>query len=288
MTYLAITPVRNERDHFARTIASMEAQTIRPCFWVIVDDGSSDGTGDLADQAAREHDWIRVVHRPDRGARKQGGGVIEAFYDGFALVADEPWDYLVKLDGDLGFDADYFQRCLERFAADTKLGIGGGNIWCDLKGIVYEDGAEDPPFHVRGATKIYRRATWDAIDGIARMTGWDTLDELKANMLGWRTYKLKDIRIWQLKATGSADGDWRNWTKNGLANYIAGYHPLFMCAKCLRRLVRTPSLLQPLGLGWGFLKGYALGAPRIPDRQLVTYVRQQQLNRLLGKPSLWD
>jgi len=285
--YIVVTPVRNEREHFARTIASMVSQTMRPQCWVIVDDGSQDGTDAIADCAAQSHSWIRVVHRPDRGARKQGGGVIEAFYDGLQLVEHEPWDFLIKLDGDLSFGGDYFERCFARFAADDRLGIGGGTICCCTNGAILEESPGDPAFHVRGATKIYRRAVWDALGGVLRDAGWDTFDEVKANMLGWRTYSFKELPILQLKATGSADGAWRNWVKNGRANYMVGYHPLFMLLKCVRRFFRKPLILASFGLGAGFLGGYFRRVPRVNDPQVIQYLRRQQMNRLRRRKSIW-
>src|SRR6266404_7740082 len=123
--YVIITPARNEGRHIAQTVQSVASQTIRPLKWVIVNDGSADDTAAIIDKAAGEHSWIAVLHRRDRGSRKQGGGVIEAFYDGHELIKSEPWDFLVKLDGDLSFDRDYFERCFHRFDAEEKLGIGG-------------------------------------------------------------------------------------------------------------------------------------------------------------------
>lgn len=285
--YIVVTPVRDEREHFARTIASMVSQTVRPQCWVIVDDGSKDGTGAIADRAAQSHSWIRVVHRPDRGARKQGGGVIEAFYDGLKLVGREPWDFLIKLDGDLSFEPNYFASCLACFHTDPGLGIGGGLICQQVNGTVVEDSKGDPKFHVRGATKIYRRACWDMIGGLIQAPGWDTFDEIKANMLDWRTYSFKELPILQLKPTGSADGAWRNWVKNGRANYIVGYHPLFMLLKCVRRFFRKPLMLASFALGAGFLGGYLRRVPRVNEPQVIRYLRRQQMNRLLWRKSIW-
>ena len=70
--YVVVTPARNEQENIAHTIRSMVAQTRRPLRWVIVDDGSTDQTRRIIDEAAREHSWISTLHRPDRGARKQG------------------------------------------------------------------------------------------------------------------------------------------------------------------------------------------------------------------------
>src|SRR4051794_31234226 len=111
--YVVITPVRNEEKYLALTIESMAAQTERPWRWIIVNDGSQDKTGDVAAQASCCESWIEVVDRPDRGFRKAGGGVVDAFYDGYQLIEGMPWDYVVKLDGDLSFDPDYFEKCFE-------------------------------------------------------------------------------------------------------------------------------------------------------------------------------
>lgn len=294
--YIVITPVRNEEAHIGRTIQSMVAQTVRPLRWVIVNDGSTDQTGRLLNAAAREHDWIVELHRADRGFRKQGSGVIEAFYDGYALLSGpssvfhgpQVWSFLVKLDGDLSFAPDYFERCLRHFESQPRLGIAGGTVCCytAAQGWVV-DSPGDPPFHVRGATKIYRRACWEQIGGLIRAPGWDTVDEVKANMLGWQTRTFPELEVRQHKDTGSADGTWQNWVKNGLANYITGYHPLFMLAKCLRRTVRRPYLLSGAGLWWGFCRGYLRGVPRVSEPQVIRYVREQQLNKLLLRPSLW-
>lgn len=286
--YVVITPVRNERANVPRTIASFEAQTLLPARWVIVDDGSTDGTSELVDAAAARHPWITAVHRADRGFRQPGTGVVEAFNEGLARVAGEPFEYMVKFDADLDFAPDYFERCFEKFAENPRLGIGGGAI-CrrEAEGLVVESHA-DPAFHVRGATKIYRRACWDQLGGLVKAPGWDTIDELKASMLGWETTTFQDLKIHQLKDTGSADGNWRNWVKNGLANYNSGYHPLFMAAKCGRRLFRRPYGLGGCALAWGFVKGCLSGSPRPLEPELIRYVQRQQLNRLLGKDSLWS
>lgn len=286
--YVVITPVRNEGAHFSETIASMLAQTRRPLRWVIVDDGSTDVTGSLADSAAAAHPWIRVIHRPNRGFRQQGGGVIEAFYEGFELCKQLSWAFLAKLDGDLSFSQDYFASCFDHFAKNAKLGIGGGTV-CRREGdSLVAEVNNDPRFHVRGAVKIYRRTCWDQMGGLLKAPGWDTVDELKSNMLGWETRTFADILLLQHKDTGSADGAWRNWVKNGQANYVSAYHPLFMLAKCVKRLFARPYLLSAVGLAFGFLGGYVCRIPRIEDSALTRYIRTQQIRKLTLRSSIWD
>jgi glycosyltransferase involved in cell wall biosynthesis len=284
-SYVIVTPARDEEAYLETTIASVAAQTVLPAEWVIVDDGSQDATGQIAGEASRHHSWISVVHRPNRGFRKPGGGVVEAFDAGLQELEAEGWDFLVKLDGDLALPPDYFARCLKRFHDNPKLGVGGGVIHHQIDGRRVLE--EHPLFHVRGATKIYRRACWEDIAPLFAGPGWDTLDEVKANMLGWQTYSFPEIPIVHQRVTGMANGYWGNSVKNGRAGYLIGYHPLYQLAKAAAWLRRWPYGLQSLGLLWGFFGGYLQQLPQIPDEPLIRYLRDQQLRALLGRESIW-
>lgn len=286
--FTVISPVRNEADFLPQTVACMVQQSLRPTQWILVNDGSNDNTGNVLTHVAREHGWVTVINRTDRGFRQAGTGVIEAFYDGYSKIADDAWQFLVKFDGDLTFPPDYFEQCLRKFAAEPKLGIGGGTICQQLNGKLEAESKIDPAFHVRGATKIYRRECWVQIGGLIRAPGWDTVDEVKANMLGWTTRTFPDLRLVHHRPAGAAYGTWSNLIKNGRANYVAGYHPLFMMAKCLRRSFEKPYVVEGCGLLLGFVSGYLNRVPRVDDKRLIKYFRRQQLNRLLGRSSLWD
>ena len=283
--YVIITPVRDEEAYVEDTLRSVVAQTFPPAEWVIVDDGSTDGTGAILDRYARRHAWIRVIHRADRGFRMCGSGVMEAFEEGYRALGESPWDLLAKLDADLSFGQEYFQRCLQKFAEDTELGVGGG--------VIYQarDGARElepsHASHVRGATKIYRRACWDEIGGLIKSPGWDTVDELKANMLGWKTRSFPDLLIRHNRRTGGADHPWRNAVKNGWADYVSGYHPLFMLLKCLKRSLEKPVLVGAAGHLFGFVRGYLRRLPRGGDRRFIRYARAQQLRRVALRPGAY-
>ena len=262
---------------------------------MIIDDGSTDDTPRILQAAAQRHPWITVLQRRDRGFRKAGGGVIEAFEQGYAELFDEgkaeaaasDWDFLVKLDGDLSFERDYFEKCIARFAAEPRLGIGGGTISIPRDGRLVPECPEDVDFHVRGATKIYRRACWEQLGGLLAAPGWDTLDELKAQMVGWDTLTFPELPVQHHRPTGAADGTWKNWVKNGRANYITGYHPLFMLFKCLRRVFMPPYVVSAAGLWTGFVLGYLERVPQIDDPTLIQFLRHQQLRRLTFQKSLW-
>ena len=78
--------------------------------------------------------------------------------------------------------------------------------------------------------------------------GWDTIDEVKANMLGWKTYSFEDLHLVHHRFTGSADGLVRDRVKHGLVCYISGYHPLFVAASCLYRLARKPYVIGSVAM----------------------------------------
>jgi glycosyltransferase involved in cell wall biosynthesis len=283
--YVIITPARDEEQHIEGTLRSVIGQTLRPARWIIVDDGSTDRTGEIIDQYATQFPFIQVIHRPNRGSRKAGSGVMEAFYDGYNALQDEGWDFLVKLDGDLTFQSDYFQKCFERFCQNPQIGIGGGEIYHDFGGQLKLESS--PKFHVRGATKIYRRQCWEAIGGLLKVPGWDTIDEVKANMLGWNTSSFPDLHLVHHRLTGAADGLLRDRVKYGAVCFTCGYHPLFVLARCLYRVTRKPYVIGSLGMLVGFLKGYFTKTPRLNDEQLIRYVRGQQLRRLCGLKTVW-
>ena len=285
MKYVVITPVRDEGPYIEKTILSMLAQTILPVEWVIVNDGSTDDTGKIINRYAHRYSWIKTLQRENRGFRKSGGGVVEAFYVGYNALESDKWEFIVKFDGDLSFEPDYFERSFERFAHEPQLGIGGGGVYHLRNGCIKLE--KTPTFHVRGATKIYRRDCWMALGGLLPSPGWDTLDEVKANMLGWKTRCFNDLKLIHHKETGSADGKWGAWVKNGRGSYISGYHPLFMIFRCLKRSFKKPVLIGGLGILYGFISGYFEKIPQVDDKPLISYLRRQQMNRILMKESIW-
>lgn len=283
--YAIITPVRDEEKFIETTLECVLNQTILPVEWVIVDDGSTDQTGVLLDRYAARHAWIRVIHRANRGFRKSGGGVVEAFYEGYNSLHCNDWEFIVKLDGDLTFTPEYFEKCFEHFRNEPKLGIGGGEIHHNISGELKLEA--NPRFHVRGATKIYRKSCWEAIGGLWPAAGWDTIDEVKANMLGWKTYSFPELQLIHHRFTGTEEGLLRDRVKHGVASYVSGYHPLYVAASCLYRIPQRPYVIGSVAIMYGFLKAHFTRPPRLEERLYLAYVRGQQLRRLCGMESIW-
>jgi poly-beta-1,6-N-acetyl-D-glucosamine synthase len=294
--YVVISPVRNEAAHLEATIRSMVNQTIPPVQWIIVNDGSTDATAEILDRWTALHSWIVPVHlagrdsagvesKRTRGQRAFEAKEITAFHAGFTQLASKDWDYIVKLDGDLGFEPDYFERCLAAFAADPKLGIGGGVICHQLNGKLQVE--PTPRFHVRGATKIYRRNCWMQIDGVINGAAWDTIDEVKANMFGWKTQTFPDLKVTHFRFTGTANGAWQNAVKIGSWSYVSGYHPLYIFVRAVKWISEKPYFVSSLGMLYGFLSAWIRRVPQI-DQTVLRYLREQQLRRLAFRSTIWD
>src|SRR6476469_4239154 len=154
--YIIISPARNEEKHIEKAINSVINQTRRPKYYIIVNDGSSDNTSVIINRFVKVHDWKKEIKIPDRGFHKYGNGVMEAFYAGLNYLKEEEYDFLVKLDCDLSFNAFYFEDLLKEFHSDEKLGIASGQtFFLNAKGeLIWEDAPLD---HTRGGSKVYRK-----------------------------------------------------------------------------------------------------------------------------------
>ena len=73
LRYVLISPAKNEALYIEKTIQSVIAQTLLPVRWIIVSDGSTDGTDDVVAKYAAQHDWIELVRQPDREERHFAG-----------------------------------------------------------------------------------------------------------------------------------------------------------------------------------------------------------------------
>lgn len=278
--YVVVTPVFNEGDHIPETITSMVRQSVRPILWVIVDDGSSDGTWDIVSSAAETYPWIKG-HLRQRKLSEQQDGLIDAsemaaFLEGLdiALSSFEQPEFVVKLDGDLKFSPDYFAKLFDEFAASPKLGIAGG--------VIYEYRGDDlvrekvSTAHVRGATKVYRRSCYESLRGLGAFFGWDVIDEMLARASGWDVKSFEHISLVHLRRTASRSGRFAGWARNGYMGYYIGMSPLRMLTRVAFRLLFAGDIVQAGGLAVGYFGNFLKRAQKLPNPELRRLVHQYQ------------
>jgi biofilm PGA synthesis N-glycosyltransferase PgaC len=275
--YVVISPVKDEAEYIEQTINSMIHQIILPKVWIIVNDGSKDGTEEIVERYIQSYPWIQLVNRLDSGIRQRGKGVVEAFYTGYKMLSVD-YDFIVKLDGDLSFEPDFFETLLNKFTCDPQLGIAGGGFYERPDGkswrlFAYKD-------EVRGANKIYRRGCFESIGGLMPIMGWDGIDEWKALSLGWKVQSFFETKVYHYRFTGAATGIVKRYIEQGHGAYFMGYHPLYLIARGIRSTFDRPFIIGGLALIAAYFESWFLGQKRHSDSALLDYIRRTQLNRL--------
>jgi len=276
--YIVITPARDEERTVEKTIASMLAQTLRPLRWVIVNDGSTDATRALVEKHLADNPWIELIDRQNRGFRALGGGVVDAFNEGFERAQQLPWDFVVKLDADLSFGPTYFADLVARFDADPKLGMASGKTFLVENGEKSIEWCHDE--HVRGPAKMYRRACFEAIGGLEARRGWDMIDETRAQMLGWRTRSFLEHELIHHRPIDARQSNvLKSRFDMGALYWFLGYHWLYHLVRSARSAVQDfPLVVGGLALFAGYVWAALRRAPRY-DADYVAFVRRSQLAR---------
>jgi poly-beta-1,6-N-acetyl-D-glucosamine synthase len=289
-TYVLITPARNEAKFIELTIQSVLAQTIRPVKWIIVSDGSTDGTDDVVRNYAEQHNWIELVRRPERKERTFAAKV-NAFNAGYHRLDNLDYDLIANLDADISFDdKEYFEFLISRFAENPRLGIAGtsfreGNITYPSRLHSIED--------VLGACQMFRRECFVAIGGYQPISGGgiDMVAVLAAQAAGWQTQTFTEKLCIHHRAVGSAHCTnlLERWLHTGRKDYLLGSHPAFEIFRCAYQMAHRPyvigGVLMLLGYFWVLLRGVERPIPQ----RLVNLRRSGQIKRLQGilRRALW-
>lgn len=283
MRLTVVVPFLNEARFLPRLLASLERQTRLPDRLLLVDDGSTDGSGELAAAFAARHELARALHRPARAAeadRLAGAAELRSFAWVLAEL-DEPWDVVAKLDADLELNPRHLETVVRALEADARLGIAGAHL-SDLA----EDGTRTrppaPPWHVRGATKFYRRECWEEIQPIPAHLGWDMIDEVKARRAGWRTASLElpGGDTVHLRPTGAHDGRLRAFRRWGECAWGYGAHPLFVLLGAVKRLTWRPYVVGGVLYGAGYAWAGLRRVPRV-DGDVRGFVRREERRQLV-------
>lgn len=277
--YALITPCRDEAKYARRTLESIANQTVPPALWVIVDDGSKDETPAILAEYAARLPYVRVIRRADRGDRKLGGGVIDAFYAGYDTIRPADFDYVTKLDLDLDLPPAYFETLMRRMEADPRIGTASGKPYftdpATGKQIDEVCGDENSV----GMVKFYRTECFTQIGGFARELMWDGIDCHRCRLLGWIAVSWPDpeLRFEHLRPMGTSHKNW--WTgrvRHGFGQYYMGTTPAYMLASALFRFAKPPVAIGSAAMLWGYAKSLVTRQPRYGDAEFRRFLRNYQ------------
>jgi dolichol-phosphate mannosyltransferase len=217
-----ILPTYNEADNIEPIVAAAGGVLSRAApdgFRVlIVDDGSPDGTGRIADRLAAEHGWLEVLHR------QQKNGIGPAYLAGFRHALDREAGFLMEMDSDFSHDPADLARLLAAVRAGADLALGsryvpGGGVsdWGLLRRLISEGGSTYARWvlglkvrDLTGGFKCFRREVLEAIhfDGV-RSRGYAFQVELtyRAVRAGFRVVEVPII--FRDRRRGQSKMSWR-------------------------------------------------------------------------------
>lgn len=279
MNYVLITPARNEEDFIEITIQSMIGQTRLPLKWVIVSDGSTDGTDDIVKKYLPAYSWIELVRTPERKERHFAGKVM-AFNAGYEKIKDLNYDIIGNLDADLSFEKNYFEFLLSKFAENPKLGVGGTPFVEDGKHYDFRFASTD---HVSGACQLFRKACFEEIGGYIPIKGGgiDWTAVTTARMKGWTTRTFTDKVCNHHRKIGTGDSSQlMSQFKYGQKNYFLGGHPLWHLSRSIFQMKNKPYIIGGLLLLWGYLWASIKRMERPVSPELMKFYRAEQMQRL--------
>ncbi len=282
MTYLIISPCRNEAAFMRATLDSVIAQSITPAKWVIVDDGSTDETPAILKEYEMEHEWIKIVTRSDRGRRAVGSGVVDAFYEGFRTISLGDYKYICKLDLDLELPEKYFESLLAKMETNPRIGTCSGKAYIHSSGgLVSERHGDETSI---GASKFYRVSCFQEIGGFIGEVMWDGIDCHRCRMLGWVACSIDepDLRFVHLRPMGSSQENIINGRmRHGYGQYFMGTGLLWMIATTIYRIPEKPYVVGGIFILFGWLKSWIKGLRRYEAEGFRDFLRKYQRRALL-------
>ncbi len=291
MSYVLISPCRNEADYMRETLDSVIAQSLKPDKWVIVDDGSTDATPEILNEYQSKYDWIDIVKKENRGNRSVGPGVVETFYEGLNTIDINKYNYLCKLDLDLRLPTQYFETLVKRIRENPRIGTCSGKAYMALKNgkIVSEKCGDEMSV---GMTKFYRTTCFNDIGGFVKQVMWDAIDCHRCRMLGWIacSWDIPELRFIHLRPMGSSQkGIFTGRMRHGYGQYFMGTGLTYMTATALFRMVHPPYIVGGLATLVGYLKSLFKRDVQYQDKALRDFVSRYQWQALLhGKKKAID
>ena len=280
MKYYAIIPAHNEEAFIGVTLQSIAQQTVLPDKVVVVNDNSTDGTAAIVTQYAAQYPWISLVNKSSDAVHLPGSKVIQAFLTGYETV-DENYDIIVKLDADLILPPDYFEKVLNAFKQDDKVGMAGGFAYIEKNGDWILENLTDKD-HIRGAFKAYRKACFLQIGKLKPAMGWDTVDELLCKFYDWKVVTIESLKVKHLKPTGANYNKAARY-KQGEAFYSLGYGFVITAIAGAKLAMRKKKPFLFIDYINGFLKAKRENKPLLVTAEQAKFVRNYRWKKMKQK-----
>jgi glycosyltransferase involved in cell wall biosynthesis len=280
MSYVLITPARNEEKLIEKVIQSVTSQTIPPTKWVIVNDGSTDATASIVSRYLGKYEWMELLNLPANRERSFAAKV-HAFNAGFKSIEDLDYKIIGNLDSDVSFEKDYLEFLLGKFAEEAGLGVAGTVFRED--GYSSERDSFEGQNHVAGGCQLFRRRCFEQIGGYIpnKAGGIDWIAVTTARMMGWKTRSFREKYFFHYRSLGTAERSLLASTFSyGEKDYYLGGHPLWELFRVAYRAIKKPYLVGSIALFSGYLSAFLRRMERPVSKELMHFHRQEQMMKL--------
>ncbi len=276
-----ITPARNEERHLEQTIRSMIAQTTTPLKWIIVNDGSTDGTPDLIDRYASQVEWIERFDMPSHRDRSFAAKA-HCLNAARQRLEDVDYEVIGNLDADITFEPDYLEFLLSKFADIPDLGVAG-TPFREADGYDSSSDSFEGENHVAGGCQMFRRRCFVEVGGYVpnKAGGVDWIAVTTARMKGWKTRSFRDKFFLHHRSLGTAERNRLSALYSyGEKDYYLGGGLVWECCRVLYRMAKRPLVLGGLALGAGFVSAALRRIDRPVSAELMRFHRAEQVKKL--------
>jgi poly-beta-1,6-N-acetyl-D-glucosamine synthase len=282
-SYALATAAYNEEKLIEKVIQSIVNQTVTPKKWVIVNDGSSDRTAEIVQKYADQYAFIELYTITEEHPRDLTAQV-HAINRGFAQIKNVECDFVGNLDADVTLEPTYFERLLEKFGEDPRLGLAGGFIHEEQEG-EFRGRKSNVESSVAHAVQLFRRECLDELGGYRPFTwaGADWYAEVTLRMKGWHVHSIPELRAFHHRPTGKGFGLFKYAYRGGMMDFYMGTHPLFEIVKMARRVADKPYFVAAAVRFSGFVSAYWQGLPRQVPEEFMAHLRKEQMARLRSK-----
>lgn len=280
-----ITPIKNEADNLPALIESVESQTLRPECWVIVDDGSTDGSTAIIEDAASKHSWIRHRRKTDSETYDIGVNYARVLAAGYAELTErygQELDYYMVLDGDMELSEGYLDAVTSYLDARDDVVIACASVYTrTTEGLELAEHAKEHPL---GGATLYDGDFYREIDGPPATPCVDSVTKAKAHMRGYRPRYATELdeRAIQARPAHENGDPLENARNLGRNNYAIGYHPVAAAARGGHVLLES-GVFQGLSYLRGYFSAWASGEPRLADDDVVRYYYRQKPRNILER-----
>ncbi len=280
LSYVLVTPARNEEALIEQTIQSVVCQTHLPLKWIIVDDGSTDATAEIVERYRARHNWIELVQMP-RHRDRSFAAKVHAFNAGYEKVKQVPHDVVGNMDADVTFDRDYLEFLLAKFEEDPTLGVAG-TVFRE-EGYSSETQSFEGVNHVAGGCQLFLRQCFEQVGGFLpnKEGGVDWIAVTTARMKGWKTRSFREKYFFHHRKMGTAErSGWDAAFSYGEKDYYLGGHPLWELLRVAYRSTKKPYIVGGLALALGYGSALVRRMKRPVSDELMRFHRKEQMVKL--------